>query len=152
MAEIANTGTGGTEQRSNARADQQLRSILFDSVRCARMTREDVARRMTQREVVAARMSAISGTVITLNVLNNYLAPSRDTARMPAILLPAFCQACGDDRALRFLLGKELLKILELGECVAALLNVRPELQSSSTESCPEGITSPADDREELRA
>ena len=112
MAAIANAGTGGIERRSNPRADFALREILSDSIRRSGKSREDVATLMSQ----------LSGTTVSVNALNNFCAPGRETGRMPAILLPAFCRAVGDDRALRFLIGEELLRILELGEAAAALL------------------------------
>ena len=87
-------------------------------------------------------MCRLSGAVVTLNALNNWCAPGRETGRMPAILVPAFCSAVGNDSALRFLLGSELLRILELGERVAVVLSA----------SRSQVIGSPADDREGLGA
>jgi hypothetical protein len=132
MAAIAKAGTSGIEQRGDARTDQQLRSILFDSIRRSEL----------DRKAVAARMSRLSGMVVSLNALNNWCAPGRENARMPAILVPAFCQACGDDRALRFLLGAELLKLLQLGEHAAAVLSAATSQRTIS----------PPDGREERRA
>ena len=91
-------------------------------------------------------MTQLSGIVVSTNALNNFIAPGRETGRMPAILVPCFCAAVGDDSALRFLLGEELLKLLELGERAAAVLDRR------LSEVQPTSATPPTDDREERRA
>ena len=48
------------------------------------------------RAVIALRMSECSGQEVTEASLNNWTAPSKDTWRIPACLIPAFCYVTED--------------------------------------------------------
>ena len=54
------------------------------------------------REVNAEEMSDLLGTIISVHQLNNYAAESHPH-RIPAEILPAFCQATGSIEPLRIL-------------------------------------------------
>jgi len=55
------------------------------------------------RYQVAARMSELLGREITKSMLDSWTAESKDGHRMPAIFLPAFCQAVGSYEPLKLL-------------------------------------------------
>ncbi len=54
------------------------------------------------RETIAEEMSALSGLQVTVHQVNNWTAESHPH-RIPAELLPAFCQATGSIEPLRLL-------------------------------------------------
>jgi hypothetical protein len=96
-----------------AARDQKLRRILDEAV--PRSCRPDISK----------KMSDITGQTISVHMLNAWLAPGRALARFPVVFVEAFCAATGDDALKRFILGPELLEILELGERAAAILDER---------------------------
>lgn len=63
------------------------------------------------RAVIALRMSEVSGHEVTESGLNNWTAGSKDSWRMPACLIPAFCFVT-QDYSLFDLLLKPLAKRL----------------------------------------
>lgn len=125
---VRNTVSSSASVDALYSVDQAFRSALQEGVRRSRLSRAEIAR----------RMSGILGTDITLNVINNWLAPSREVSRMPACFVPAFARATGNDVVLRFLLGRDLVNLLRLGEltsrCVPGALS-RFEKSSERTES-----------------
>jgi hypothetical protein len=67
------------------------------------------------REEIADAMSSILGIVVTVSMLNGYVAPS-SARMMPACFVPAFCNATGDDLLQRELLGFNLKRLVALAE------------------------------------
>ena len=95
-------GTGG----SRADHDLKLRTLIADILHgCPK-----------SRDQIADEMSAITGRKITKQMLDGYVAPSKDAARFPAAFVPAFCKATGDDRLLRLLLTPQMLTLIEIVE------------------------------------
>ncbi len=70
------------------------------------------------RAQIADAMEAISGLKVTVSMLNLWTAPSRVETRFPCVFVHPFCEATGDDRLRRFLLGPRLRGLLEVGESV----------------------------------
>ena len=67
------------------------------------------------------QISAISGELITVHMLNDFTA--RGKTRMPLYLVPAFCEATGSDSLQRFCIGPRITQALELGELVELVLD-----------------------------
>jgi hypothetical protein len=92
--------------------DSALRALLAQSVR----------RSGRSREQIADDLARALGREITVHMLNGWIAPGREGARMPASFVRTFCAVTGDDTIQRFLLGNHLSKLLKLGEVVARVL------------------------------
>lgn len=69
---------------------QPLRSALVAAISGSSLSRYQIA----------ARMSELVGREITKTMLDAYAAESKEGHRLPAELLPAFCEATGDWRPL----------------------------------------------------
>lgn len=109
--------------------DNPLRNVLSESIRRSNLSRAEIADRMT----------LLVGQPITLNVLNNWIAPGREVSRMPACFVPAFVQVTRSDLILRFLMGRELATVLKLGELtVRAIPGALDKLQKSKRQTADE--------------
>lgn len=98
--------------------DATVRELLAKVIRrCAK-----------SREQIADEMSNLVGRQITVAMLNGYTAPSKEPARFPAAFVCAFCEATGDDRLQRLVLGPRLSKLLEFGELQLAAGELREQL------------------------
>ncbi|OHD26101.1 MAG: hypothetical protein A2Y38_15545 [Spirochaetes bacterium GWB1_59_5] len=72
------------------------------SARLQASTRAAIKNAPKSREAVADEMSELTGLAITVHQVNNWTAESHPH-RIPAELLPAFCQATGNIEPLRIL-------------------------------------------------
>jgi hypothetical protein len=91
------------------------------------------------RAQIAESMSEILGFKVTVSMLNLWTAPSRQDSRFPCCLVSAFCEATGDDRLRRFLLGPQLCGLLEVGESVVKVsrrLTERRDKNLQETKGC----------------
>jgi hypothetical protein len=92
--------------------DGVIRQLLVDAIRRSPKSREEIVEEMTR----------MLGRKITTSMLNACTAPGRECSRFPACWVWSFCKVLGDDHLQRFLLGPELLSMLQLGEADAHLL------------------------------
>jgi hypothetical protein len=107
-------------------ADSRKRQLSnFDAK--IRRTLDDSIRRSGGRPQIRVRMCGLTGHSISINMLNQWLAPGRELARFPVLYVDAFCEATGDDTLKRLILGPELRQKLELGERAAAILDQRAQ-------------------------
>jgi hypothetical protein len=86
-------------------SDQKLRQCLAEAMHSSPKNREQIA------EELSARV----GRRVTVHMLDDFSAPSKDN-RFPAAWVPAFCEITSDDAAQRFLMGPNLRTLVELGE------------------------------------
>ena len=73
--------------------DRQFRAAISDALKECRLSRYQVA----------ARMSELVGYEITKTMLDSWTATSKDNHRFPVIFLPAFCEATGQTEPLKML-------------------------------------------------
>lgn len=78
--------------------------------------RETIKSCALSRAMIADRMQRSVGRRVTKNMVDAFASASKCDRRIPAELVPAFCQVCGDDRLLRTLLSDGLREMLEYGE------------------------------------
>jgi hypothetical protein len=81
------------------------------------------------RELIAQRMTADLHWEITASMLDNFAAGGKITARFPASLVSAFCEACSDDRLRLELMGARLRKLVEFAQRSLAAAHGRKELR-----------------------
>jgi hypothetical protein len=103
-------------------SDLAVRQLLTDALRSCPLSRQQVAE----------EMSRILGCAVTLSMINDFTASSRNQEkrkfpiRFPAAWVGAFCAATGDDRLRRYLLGDHLGTLLDLGERAFAAIQGKP--------------------------
>jgi len=79
--------------------DAELRAALFGDLKYARNS----AGRDLSRYEVAGLMSELVGHEITCAMLNNWTADSHREHKLPALYIPALCQATGGRRTIEVL-------------------------------------------------
>jgi hypothetical protein len=107
-------------------ADSRKKELLALDAKIRR-TLDDSIRQSGGREKVRIRVCELTGHSISINTLNQWLAPGRELARFPLVYVAAFCEATGNDALKRLMLGPELRQKLELGERAAAILDERAQ-------------------------
>jgi hypothetical protein len=82
------------------------------------------------RPTIAAQLSALTSERISVRMLNDWLAPSKDKVRFPASFVKALCEVTGDHRAAQAVMPERLLALLRIGECsIAARDHLRKALE-----------------------
>lgn len=91
--------------------DVEIRRCLAEAMRLTCKSREQIADALSER----------IGRPITVHMLNDYAALSKEGNRFPAAWVRAFCEVTGDDSLQRMILGPHLAALVELGEHELAL-------------------------------
>lgn len=88
-------------------AEQNFNGVPASDFDLDRRFRESISQAIKSsplsRYQIAARMSELVGQDITKTMLDSWTAESKEAHRMPAIFVPAFCEATGDTAPLRML-------------------------------------------------
>lgn len=95
--------------------DAKIRETLKRVMAASRKSRLEIAEDMT----ALLRAQSAKHCPVTHHMLNDFTGRSDEKrgARFPAELVPAFCEATGNDDLLRLLFTPEIRALVSLGEC-----------------------------------
>jgi len=102
----ANPALPRTRKLGQFADELKVRKIVAATIRDCPKSCEQVADAMTER----------IGQPVTASILRDFAATSKHTARFPASLIAAFCEATGDDRLRLELAGPRLRKEIEFAK------------------------------------
>jgi len=84
------------------------------------------------RELIAGRMSDLTGTSITRMMLDSWTASAKHKHRFPAEFLPAFCIAVGSDEPITFLARRAGLFTMQDRDVLRADLARQMEIRETA--------------------